>query len=35
VDSLKKWQTGVNKALWIIFGALIAIAIKVIFGVNI
>jgi hypothetical protein len=21
VDSLKKWQNGVNKALWIIFGA--------------
>ena len=33
VDSLKKWQSGVNKALWIIFGAILAIALKVIFGV--
>ena len=32
VQDLKKWQEGVNKALWIIFGALIAIAVKVIFG---
>jgi hypothetical protein len=34
VDSLKKWQGGVNKALWIIFGAILAIALKVIFGVG-
>ena len=34
VDSLKKWQSGVNKALWIIFGAILAIALKVIFGVT-
>ena len=34
VDSLKKWQNGVNKALWIIFGAILAIALKVIFGVT-
>jgi hypothetical protein len=34
VDSLKKWQSGVNKALWIIFGAILAIALKVIFGVG-
>jgi hypothetical protein len=33
VDSLKKWQGGVNKSLWIIFGAILAIALKVIFGV--
>ena len=33
VDSLKKWQSGVNKALWIIFGAILAIGLKVIFGV--
>jgi len=33
VDSLKKWQSGVNKALWIIFGAILAIALKVMFGV--
>jgi phosphoribosylformylglycinamidine (FGAM) synthase PurS component len=33
VDSLKKWQSGVNKALWIIFGAILAIALKIIFGV--
>lgn len=34
VRDLKKWQDGVNKALWIVFGALIAIAVKVIFGGN-
>lgn len=34
VQDLKKWQGGVNKALWIIFGALIAIAVKVIFGAS-
>jgi hypothetical protein len=33
VDSLKKWQNGVNKALWIIFGALLVIGLKIIFGV--
>lgn len=33
VDSIKKWQGGVNKALWIIFGAILAIALKVLFGV--
>jgi hypothetical protein len=32
VQDLKKWQSGINKAMWIIFGALIAIAVKVIFG---
>jgi phosphoribosylformylglycinamidine (FGAM) synthase PurS component len=34
VDSLKKWQSGVNKALWIIFGAILAIALKVMFGIT-
>ena len=29
VDSIKKWQDGVNKALWIIFTAIVAIALKV------
>jgi superfamily I DNA/RNA helicase len=33
LDSLKKWQGGVNKALWIIFGALLVIALKILFGV--
>jgi hypothetical protein len=32
VQDLKKWQGGVNKALWIIFGTLIAIGVKVVFG---
>ncbi len=32
VKDLKKWQSGINKAMWIIFGALIAIAVKVIFS---
>jgi hypothetical protein len=31
LDSLKKWQSGVNKALWVIFGCIIAIAINAIF----
>jgi ABC-type Fe3+-citrate transport system substrate-binding protein len=34
LESMKKWQSGVNKALWIIFGAIIAIALKIIFGVS-
>jgi superfamily I DNA/RNA helicase len=34
VDQLKKWQGGVNKALWIIFGALLVIALKILFGVE-
>ena len=32
VQDLKKWQSGINKAMWIVFGALIAIAVKVIFN---
>jgi hypothetical protein len=32
--SLKKWQSGINKAMWIIFTAIAAIALKVIFGVG-
>lgn len=35
VQDLKKWQSGINKAMWIIFGALIAIAVKVIFSAEI
>jgi hypothetical protein len=31
---LKRWQGGVNKALWIIFGALVALAFKVVFRVG-
>jgi superfamily I DNA/RNA helicase len=34
VDQLKKWQSGVNKAIWIIFGALLVIALKILFGVE-
>jgi ABC-type Fe3+-citrate transport system substrate-binding protein len=34
IEAMKKWQSGVNKALWIIFGAIIAIALKIIFGVS-
>lgn len=34
LHSIKRWQNSVNKALWIIFGALIAIALKVILGVD-
>jgi hypothetical protein len=32
---LKRWQEGANKALWIIFGALIAISVKAFFGGNV
>jgi len=35
VQDLKKWQSGINKAMWIIFGALIAIAVKVIFHAEV
>lgn len=34
LQSLKKWQNGINKAMWIIFTAIAAIALKVIFGVG-
>ena len=34
VKALKSWQNGVNKALWILFAAIIAIGLKVIFGVG-
>lgn len=34
MNILKKWQGGVNKALWILFGALIALALKVVFKVG-
>ena len=27
IDSLKKWKDGVNKALWIVFGSLVAIVV--------
>jgi len=34
VKELKSWQSGVNKALWILFAAIIGIGLKVIFGVG-
>lgn len=34
LQDLKKWQGGINKAMWIIFTAIAAIALKVIFGVG-
>ena len=34
VQEFKSWKKGVNQALWILFGALIAVAAKVIFGVG-
>jgi hypothetical protein len=33
VESIKKWQSGVNKALWLIFGSILAIALKILFKV--
>ena len=34
VKELRSWQNGVNKALWILFAAIIGIGLKVIFGVG-
>jgi hypothetical protein len=34
VDFMKKWQNGANKALWIIFGAIVAIVVKILFGAR-
>lgn len=34
MNDLKKWKEGVNKALWIIFAAIIAIALKILFGAS-
>ena len=34
LEETKKWQSGIIKAMWIIFGSIIAIAVKVIFGVS-
>lgn len=34
IQEMKSWKKGVNQALWILFGALIAVAAKVIFGVG-
>jgi uncharacterized protein (UPF0335 family) len=34
LQNLKKWQGGINKAMWIIFTAIAAIALKVIFDVG-
>lgn len=34
LQSLKKWQGAINKAMWIIFTAITAIAIKVIFSAQ-
>jgi hypothetical protein len=34
IQNIKKWQGGVNKALWIIFGAIVALALKVIFEAD-
>lgn len=34
IQEMKTWKRGVNQALWILFGALIAVAAKVIFGVG-
>jgi phosphoribosylformylglycinamidine (FGAM) synthase PurS component len=34
LNDLKKWQSGINKAMWIIFTAIAAIALKVIFSVG-
>lgn len=35
LEDLKRWKSGVNKALWIIFGALLTLIGKVILGINV
>lgn len=35
VEDLKRWKSGVNKALWIIFGLLIALVGKILLGIEI
>lgn len=35
VEDLKRWKGGVNKALWIIFGLLIALVGKILLGIEI
>jgi hypothetical protein len=34
VSAMKEWQEGANKALWIIFGAIVAIVVKILFGTG-
>jgi hypothetical protein len=34
VHAMKEWQAGANKALWIIFGAIVAIVVKILFGTG-
>lgn len=34
LSAMKEWQAGANKALWIIFGAIVAIAVKILFGAG-
>lgn len=34
LEDFKRWKSGVNKALWIIFGILLALIGKVLLGVN-
>ena len=34
ITGLKKWQSGINKAMWIIFGALVAIVLKVLLNAD-
>lgn len=34
LEELKRWKSNVNKALWIIFGSIAAIAIKLLFGID-
>lgn len=33
IENLKRWKEGVTRALWIIFGTLIAMALKMVFNV--
>ena len=35
LDDLKRWKGGVTKALWIIFGSIIALIIKTLFQIDV
>lgn len=35
LDDLKRWKGGVTKALWIIFGSIIALVIKTLFQIDV
>jgi hypothetical protein len=35
IQEIKTWRLGVNKALWIVFGTILAIIAKMLFGIDV